>query len=77
MGKRKIVDVVLYDTDKAEIIYVEPNKRRTYYMTDHRRFFVVYKTGELVPKTEEDIRKLLGEYDVDKYLEIFGDIEEA
>lgn len=74
---KRVINGKVYDTEKSEIIYIDPNKRRTYYMTKNHAFFVVYKTGELAVKTEEEIRELLGMYDYDKYVEIFGEPEEA
>jgi hypothetical protein len=74
---KRVINGKVYDTEKSDIIYIDPNKRRTYYMTKNGAFFVVYKTGELAVKTEEEIRELLGMYDYDKYVEIFGEPEEA
>ena len=74
---KKVIDGLLYDTDISTLIYLDENSRRRYFMTPHRRFFVVYITGEMATKTEADMRKLLGMYDYDKYVEIFGEPEEA
>jgi hypothetical protein len=74
---KKIIHGYLYDTDTATIIYEDKPKRRTYYMTENRHYFVVYRTKEFGVKTEEDIKELLGNNDVDKYIELFGDVEEA
>lgn len=74
---KKVINGKVYDTEKSEVIYIDPNKRRTYYMTKKRAFFVLYKTGEIAVKTEDEIRELLGTYDYDKYVEIFGEPEEA
>jgi regulator of protease activity HflC (stomatin/prohibitin superfamily) len=76
---RRIIDGLLYDTDTAEIIYEDNtnNRHRVYYKTTNGRFFVVYQTGELAPKTETQIKELLGTYDVDKYIELFNEPKEA
>ena len=78
---KAIIDGKLYDTDKAELIYTEVVDRRTkryYYMTAKRAFFCYYsKTKEIKVKTEAEIRELLGKHDVDKYIEIFGEPDNA
>ena len=74
---KKVINGLLYDTDKSELIYTDLDKRRQYYMTKGRRFFVVYKTGEMATKTEEQMRILLGTYDYDAYVRVFGEPEEA
>lgn len=74
---KKVINGKVYDTEKSEVIYIDSNKRRTYYITKKRAFFVLYKTGEIAVKTEDEIRELLGTYDYDKYVEIFGEPEEA
>ena len=67
----------MYDTDKSELIYTNKFMMRRYYMTQHRNFFVVYANGKADTKTEDDIKLLLGENDVEKYLELFEAPEEA
>ena len=75
----KIVDGKLYDTEKSELIYMDDLNDRQYFMTKKRNFFVVYATGDIFPKTEVEIKALLGKRDAKKYLELFGDedLEEA
>lgn len=72
-----IIKGKMYDTDKSELIYTDKFRMRRYYMTQHRNFFVVYGNGKAAPKTEDDIKLLLGANDVEKYLELFEAPEEA
>lgn len=72
-----IIEGKLYDTEKSELIYTDKFRMRRYYMTPHRNFFVVYGNGKAASKTEDDIKLLLGENDVNKYLELFEAPEEA
>ena len=78
---RVIINGKLYDTETAELIYREIvtwRYSRWYYMTAKRAFFCYYdKTKEIKVKTEEEIRELLGEHDVDKYIELFGEPDNA
>lgn len=74
---QRVIDGLFYDTEKAEILHIEEGKNRVLYMTPNRNFFMVYPTGEFVVKTEESVKIYLGTYDVDKYIEVFGQPEEA
>ena len=74
---KRIIDGLLYDTDDSVLIYEDVDKRRKYYQTANKRFFILYKTGEIYAATEEHVKAVLGERDIDKYIEIFGEPEEA
>ena len=74
---QRIIDGLLYDTKQSEILYIEEGKNRILYMTTNRNFFMVYPTGEFVIKTEQSVKDYLGKYDVDKYIEVFGEPGEA
>lgn len=74
---QKIINDLLYDTEISELIYLEEGTQRRYYKTPNGNFFTLYPTGEIQPKSERDMRDYLGKYDVDKYIEIFGEPEEA
>lgn len=77
---RFIVDNKLYDTDKATLIYSEYKirNRRDYYKTHKGTYFVHYVSkGEIAIVSEEDIRDLLAIKDVDKYIELFGIVDEG
>ncbi len=74
---KKIVDGLVYDTDKSELIYTDLIKNRELYKTKKGRYFMLYATGEIAPKTEESVMEYLAEHDVDKYIELFGEVEEA
>ena len=74
---KRIIEGLLYDTDDSLLIYEDIDKRRKYYKTANGRFFILYKTGEILTATEEHVKAVLGERDIDKYIEIFGQPEEA
>ena len=74
---RRIIKGVLYDTETSTLIYFDEDKRRSYYVTPKNKYFVVFATGEIQVKTTDSIKELLGERDIDKYIELFGKPEEA
>lgn len=74
---KKIINGLLYDTDKSELIYTDLDTKRRLFRTENNRFFIAYLNGEIVPKTEEQAKDYLGEHDIDKYIEIFGEPQEA
>lgn len=74
---KRVINGLLYDTDISTLIYEDMDKRRRYFMTPNRHFFVVYRTGEFAIKSEDSIKELLGMHDYDKYVEIFNKPEEA
>ena len=74
---QRVIDGLLYDTDTAEIIHVEESTKRRLYMTPNRNFFMFYPIGEIVPKTEQSTKDYLGKYNVPKYIELFGEPQEA
>lgn len=38
---------------------------------------MLYSNGEIIPKNEDSVKYYLGTYDVKKYIELFGEPEEA
>lgn len=74
---KRVIRGLLYDTEVSKLIYVEESTHRSLYQTPNGAFFTLYPTGEIVPKTEENTKVYLGERDADKYIEIFGKVEEA
>lgn len=74
---QRVIDGLLYDTDTAIIIHIEENTKRRLYQTLNGNFFMFYPTGEIVPKTEDSTKDYLGKYNVEKYIELFGEPEEA
>lgn len=74
---QRVVNDLLYDTNTAAAIHVEEDTKRVLYKTPNNNFFMFYPTGEIVPKTEESVKKYLGSKNVRKYIEIFGEIERA
>lgn len=73
----KIINDLMYDTDDSELIYEDRFNKRLYYRTFKGNFFVVYNNGELLPTSEDTIKKILGQNDVEKYIELFGEPQEA
>lgn len=74
---QRVIDGLLYDTETATIIHIEENTKRRLYQTPNSNFFMFYPTGEIVPKTAESTKEYLGKYNVPKYIELFGEPEEA
>jgi len=74
---QKIVDGLLYDTETATQVYFDEVNNRRLFMTDKGNFFTFYGNGEIVPKNRDSVKEYLGKYDVNKYIEIFGNVEEA
>ena len=74
---KRVINNLLYDTDNATIIFVEEYTKRILYRTNNGNFFMFYSNGEIMPKTEESIKEYLGNYIVEKYIELFGEPKEA
>ena len=67
----------MYDTDTSEEIYIDEMNNRRIFQTKKGNYFLLYPNGELVPKTENEVKELLGLYDTDRYIELFGEVDEA
>lgn len=74
---QRVINNLLYDTDTAEIVHLEEDTGRILYRTPNSNFFMFYPTGEIVPKSQASTRDYLGKYDVPKYIELFGEPQEA
>lgn len=74
---KKIVNGKIYDTEKSELVYTEQDTQRKLYRTQKGAWFRCYKNGEVVPIDEETAMEYLGRVDVDKYIEYFGNVDEA
>ena len=76
---KKIIDGLLYDTEKATLIWQDDKsrQRRLYFKTDNGHYFCLYGTSKINPMSEDSIKELLGEKAVDVYLELFPTPEEA
>lgn len=77
---QKIIDRKLYDTDTATLIYTDFKimKRRDYYRTKKGAFFCHYvSVGDIHLVSEEEMMDILASKDVEKYIEIFGDVTEG
>lgn len=76
----------LYDTDKATLLAEKKSKNlkawTTLYVSNKGNYYVLNKQGiskiKVVPMSKEDAKNhVLKEYGVDKFVEIFGQVEEA
>jgi hypothetical protein len=74
---KRIINGLLYDTEVSELIYTDETTSRKLYKTSNGNFFTFYPTGEIRAKTEEATKDYLGRYDVEKYIEIFGNVDKA
>ena len=74
---QRVIEGLLYDTETATVIHAEEDTMRVLYQTPHGKFFMFYPVGEFVPKTEQSAKDYLGKYNVEKYIELFGEPEEA
>ena len=62
---------------RSAIIHEDKLTERTLYMTNNGNFFMLFRNGEIVPRTEESAKEYLGEKDVEKYIEVWGKPEDA
>lgn len=74
----------LYDTDKAELITTlqscDWSAREYYFKSKKGNYFCIKKyllSSEFRLCTEDEIKKTLSKYDADKYIELFGNVEEG
>lgn len=74
---QRVINNLLYDTETATIIHVEEDTNRILYQTPNKNFFMFYPTGEIVPKSEASTKDYLGKNNVPKYIELFGEPQEA
>ena len=74
---QRVVNGLLYDTANATVVHMEEDTKRMLYHTSNGNFFMFYPTGEIVPKTKESAQDYLGKYNVEKYIELFGQPQEA
>ena len=74
---QRVIDGLLYDTKTATVVHTDESNNRILYVTANNNFFMLYQNGEIVPKTEQSAKDYLGKYNVGKYIELFGQPEEA
>lgn len=74
---RRVIAGLLYDTETATVIHIEEDTKRILYQTPNKNFFMFYPTGEITPKTEQSTKDYLGKCNVEKYIELFGEPQEA
>ncbi len=74
---QRVVNGLLYDTANAKVVHMEEDTKRFLYHTSNDNFFMFYPTGEIVPKTKQSAMDYLGKCNVEKYIELFGQPQEA
>ncbi|WAW14764.1 hypothetical protein [Peptostreptococcus equinus] len=80
---RKIINGVIFDTDKMELIIQDKNRRG--YITSlyrgKKRYAIkepeVYGGHILRELQEDQFKKILADFSINKYLELYPDTEEA
>lgn len=73
----RIINGIKYDTETSNLLYFDEAKGRSYYATSHSRYFITFANGEMQETTIEAMKALLGKYDPDKYVEVFGEPTEG
>jgi len=75
---KQIIDGLLYDSEKAECIgeYYYADGWRSFYKTAKMRYFIEV-SYDIFILSESEVMRVLGEADPDKYIELFGPVEEA
>lgn len=72
-----IVSGLLYDTDKADVIYSSEFIFGTdIYKTPNNRLFMLDCAG-IINTDQDKCKQYLGKVAPDKYIELFGEVEEA
>jgi len=74
---KRIINGYLYDTETADLIYTDFDRNRRYYATNNYRYFVALSNGLIMTVSVETIKMLLGTYDINKYIELFGEPKEG
>lgn len=74
---KKIVKGLMYDTDKSELVHIDKARKRQLYNTQNGNYFMFYVSGDILPVTEDFVKDYLGENDIEKYIELFGEVEDA
>lgn len=74
---QRVVNNLLYDTQTATMLHFEEDTKRILYVAPHGNYFMFYPNGEIIPKTEQSTKNYLGKYNVEKYIELFGEPQEA
>lgn len=75
---KAIINNLLYDTDKSTLIVFIKEIQRFVYITEHKRLFMVDSCHSYITTADHDnCKELLARYALDKYIEIFGEVEDA
>lgn len=73
---KKIVNGLLYDTDKSEKI-MEADLHSVYQALNGRLFVTHDILNEITCVDIDSIKMFIGEHNVDLYLKLFGNVQEA
>lgn len=74
---QKIINGYLYDTDAAILLLYNESNGRRYYQTLNNGFFVAYPNGTIQVWTADAMKNFLGQNDIAKYIEVFGEPKEG
>lgn len=75
---RQVINNLLYDTQKASVVYKEQDKSKTLWqMNNTKTFFFVFADGHIEPISKESAKEYLGLIDVSVYIQMFGEPQEG
>ena len=74
---QRIIDNILYDTEVSDLLYTDVYARSRYYKTVNGRYFIVHINGEFEVTNEDAVKEILGKYDIQMYIQVFGEPEEG
>lgn len=76
---KAIINGLLYDTEKADCVGTYKNRyfdTCDVYKTKNNRVFIEKAEGGFIID-ENEVKEIIGQYCPDKYIELFGEVEEA
>ena len=76
---KAIINGLLYDTEKSKIIF-RYDMHNSLHMTEKGNLFMLYQffgTKRIICADNELLKRWLAENEPDKYIELFGEVEEA
>jgi hypothetical protein len=81
---KKIINGKLYDSDKAQKICTVRSPSLfgfdvtcDLYRTNNNNWFITSSAGQLLKVSLDEVKKKLASQNVEKYIELFGSVDEA
>lgn len=75
---KSIIHRLLYDTDKSTLLHYDYMTGYSIYLTQNKRLFVTAGCDSFIKSTNHNTcKEYLGFVNPDKYIELFGEVEEA